>query len=160
MVAKMPLLGGISRQGLPLSPALLPASNHQTSWKGANLYFVKLREQIVDRGIAKGERAMADLQKRLQHGKSEDASSDNGSSEEINAGIAAAHNSGQMSADAAEPEGTTPAMPQNKGIEPPALREEDVRNRKVDPESVRESFKDAELDPVAEAAPEEGEAAA
>jgi hypothetical protein len=41
-----------------------------------------------------------------------------------------------MSAEAAEPEGTTPAMPQNK------------------------SFKEAELDPRAEAEPEEGEAAA
>jgi hypothetical protein len=58
------------------------------------------------------------------------------------------------------PEGTTPAMPQNKGAEPPPLREEDVRNRKVDPEAVRESFKEAELDPRTETEPEEGEAAA
>jgi hypothetical protein len=119
------------------------------------LYFVKLREQIVDRGIAKGERAMAELQKKLQQ-----ETSDDGFSGEPNAGVAGAHNSGQMSAEAAEPEGTTPAMPQNKGAEPPAPREEDVRNRKVDPEAVRESFKEAELDPRAETEPEEGEAAA
>jgi hypothetical protein len=119
------------------------------------LYFIKLREQIVDRGIAKGEREMADLQKRLQHEKS-----DNGPSDELNAGTAGAHNSGQMSADAAEPEGTTPAMPQDKRAAPPVPREEDVRNHKVDPEAVRESFEEAKLDPLAETEPEEGEAAA
>jgi len=98
---------------------------------------------------------MAELQKRLQQEMSED-----GSSGETNAVTTGAHNSGQMSAEAAEPEGTTPAIPQNKGIQPPAPREEDVRNRKVDPEAVRESFKEAELDPRAETEPEEGEAAA
>jgi hypothetical protein len=121
------------------------------------LFFVKLREQIVDRGIAKGERAMADLKKRLQQKKI-----DNSPSSELKAGSPGAHNSGQISAEAAEPGGTTPAMPhdKNRGVEPPALREEDVRNRKVDPEAVRESFKDAELDPRAETEPEEGESAA
>ena len=34
------------------------------------------------------------------------------------------------------------------------------RNREVNPEAVRESFKEAELDPIAETEPEEGETAA
>ncbi|HEY2392198.1 MAG TPA: hypothetical protein VGK22_13580 [Candidatus Angelobacter sp.] len=98
---------------------------------------------------------MAELKKRLQQEKSDD-----GFLGEPNAVTTGAHNSRQMSAEAAEPEDTTPAMPQNKGAEPPAPREEDVRNRKVDPEAMQESFKEAELDPRAEAEPEEGEAAA
>jgi hypothetical protein len=39
----------------------------------------------------------------------------------------------------------------------PEISEDDIRNRKVDPEAVRESFKEAELDPIAESEPEEGE---
>ncbi len=40
------------------------------------------------------------------------------------------------------------------------ISKDDIRDRKVDPEAVRESFKEAELDPIAETEPEEGETAA
>ncbi|HEY2116232.1 MAG TPA: hypothetical protein VGJ51_14130 [Candidatus Angelobacter sp.] len=83
------------------------------------------------------------------------------SSEEQHAGAAGAHNSGQMSAEASDQTGTTPvAGSEEEGSTHPDLRQDDIRDRKVDPEAVRESFKEAELDPIAESEPEEGEKAA
>jgi hypothetical protein len=83
------------------------------------------------------------------------------SDQEPHVGAAGAHNSGQMSADASDQVGTTPAAKsQDKGSERRGVSEDDIRNRKVDPEAVRESFKEAELDPAAESEPEEGETAA
>ena len=48
-------------------------------------------------------------------------------------------------------------LPERAGI---GRREEKVRRKEVDPEAVRESEKEAELDPIAETEPEEGETAA
>jgi hypothetical protein len=95
---------------------------------------------------------MRNLSKQLGH---ED------SSEEPHVGAVGEHNSGQMSADASDQIGTTPTVSsKDKGSRHPDISKDDIRDRKVDPEAVRESFKEAELDPIAESEPEEGETAA
>jgi hypothetical protein len=115
-----------------------------------------MREDIVDRGIEKGEWEMRNLSKQLHHEES-----DTHHSEEPSVGAVGEHNSGQMSADASDQIGTTPvASSQDEGSTKRGVSEDDVRNRKVDPDAVRESFKEAELDPIAENEPEEGERAA
>jgi hypothetical protein len=84
-----------------------------------------------------------------------------GHDQEPHVGPVGEHNSGQMSAEASDQIGTTPvASSKDEGSPRPEISEDDVRNRKVDPEAVRESFKEAELDPIAESEPEEGEQAA
>lgn len=97
---------------------------------------------------------MANLNKKL---KSQEP--DQSATGEQSVGAVGEHNSGQMSAEASDQTGTTPVS-RGQDSEPPALRDEDIRNRKVDPEAVRESFKEAELDPTTETEPEEGEKAA
>ena len=110
-------------------------------------------EGIVDRGIEKGEWEMRNLGKQLGHDRSD---------QEPRADAAVGdHNSGQMSADASDQTGTTPVgNSKDEGSMRHEISKEDIRDRKVDPEAVRESFKEAELDPIAEAEPEEGETAA
>jgi hypothetical protein len=116
----------------------------------------KMREDIVDRGIEKGEWEMRNLSKQLHHDESNQQSSG-----EPHVGPVGEHNSGQMSADASDQTGTTPVVSsQDQGSTRRGVSEDDVRDRKVDPEAVRESFKEAELDPIAENEPEEGEKAA
>jgi hypothetical protein len=116
----------------------------------------RIREDIVDRGIERGEWEMRNIGKQLHH-----EGSDQRSTDEPQVGTVGEHNSGQMSAEASDQIGTTPvAGSQGEGTKRPRVNEEDVRNRKVDPEAVRESFKEAELDPIAETEPEEGEKAA
>ena len=112
----------------------------------------KIREGIVDRGIERGEWEMRNLSKQL--GREE-------SPQEPHVGAVGAHNSGQMAADASDQTGTTPfARSKAKTPTQHDISKEDMRNRKVDPEAVRESEKEAELDPIAETEPEEGETAA
>lgn len=112
----------------------------------------RIREGIVDRGIEKGEWEMRNLSKQLGHENSD---------QEPHIGAVGEHNSGQMSAEASDQIGTTPVVSsKGEGSRRPDIRKEDIRDRKVDPEAVRESFKEAELDPVAENEPEEGETAA
>ena len=112
----------------------------------------RIREGIVDRGIERGEWEMRNLSKQLGHKESD---------QEPHAGTVGAHNSGQMSAEASEQIGTTPAAKsQDKGSQRRGVSKDDIRDRKVDPEAVRESFKEAELDPTSETEPEEGETAA
>lgn len=111
----------------------------------------RIREDIVNRGIEKGEWEMRNLSKQLHHDESKQRPG------EPQVGAVGDHNSGQLSAEASDQIGTTPVVsPQDKG----AARPQNVRDRKVDPEAVRESFKEAELDPIAETEPEEGEKAA
>lgn len=81
----------------------------------------RIREDIVDRGIERGEWEMRNLGKQLGH---------DGSDQEPHADGA-----GEISKD-------------------------DIRKRKVDPEAVRESFKEAELDPTTERELGEGKPAA
>jgi hypothetical protein len=115
----------------------------------------RIREDIVDRGIERGEWEMRNLSKQLGH---EDFN------QEPHVGRVGEHNSGQMAADASDQMGTTPFnlaqgedLPERAGI---SRQEQDAHKRQVDPEAVRESEKEAELDPVAENEPEDGEKAA
>ena len=90
-----------------------------------------MRQDIVDRGIEKAENGMKTvLQPIADHVRKEAEATDTNR------------------------EGNTsdPTVPE--------LDEEAIRNRKVNPEAVKESFKEAELDPLAETEPEEGETAA
>ena len=114
----------------------------------------EIREAIVDRGIKKGECEMRNLSKQLGHENSK----------EPQVGRVGNHNSGQMAADASDQIGTTPFngpqgedLPERAGV---SRKEQDAHERQVDPEAVRESFKEAELDTTAETEPEEGEEAA
>lgn len=112
----------------------------------------RIRESIVDRGIERGEWEMRNLSKQLGHKDSD---------EEPHVGAVGEHNSGQMSADASDQTGTTPvAGSKHEDSRRPDISKDDIRDRKVDPEAVRESFKEAELDPIAESELEEGEKAA
>jgi len=112
----------------------------------------RIREGIVDRGIERGEWEMRNLSKQLGHDRSD---------QEPHVGAAGEHNSGQMSAEASEQTGTTPVVRSNdEGAPQHEINKDDIRDRKVDPEAVRESFKEAELDPTTETEPEEGETAA
>ena len=112
----------------------------------------RIREGIVDRGIERGEWEMRNLGKQLGHDRSD---------QEPHVGAAGEHNSGQMAADASDQTGTTPvARSQDEASARHNINKNDIRDRKVDPEAVRESFKEAELDPTTESGPEEGETAA
>jgi hypothetical protein len=115
----------------------------------------RIREDIVDRGIERGEWEMRNLGKQLGYENSD---------QEPHVGPVGDHNSGQMAADASDQIGTTPFnvaqgedLPERAGI---SGKEQSAHERQVDPEAVRESFKEAELDPIAESEPEEGENAA
>jgi hypothetical protein len=114
----------------------------------------RIREGIVDRGIEKGEWEMRNLSKQLHHEQSGQLPS-----KEPHVSATGAHNSGQMSAEASDQTGTTPVATDQDSAQSDTSKD-DIGNRKVDPEAVRESFKEAELDPVAETEPEEGEKAA
>jgi len=94
---------------------------------------------------------MRNLSKQLGHDRSD---------QEPHVGPVGEHNSGQMSAETSDQTGTTPFARSNEDSPQHDINKEDIRNRKVDPEAVRESEKEAELDPIAETEPEEGETAA
>ena len=112
----------------------------------------RIREGIVDRGIERGEWEMRNLSKQLGHDRSD---------QEPHVDAVGEHNSGQMSAEASDQIGTTPiASSKDDGSRRHDISKDDIRDRKVDPEAVRESFKEAELDPTTESEPEEGEKAA
>jgi hypothetical protein len=116
----------------------------------------RIREDIVDRGIERGEWEMRNLSKQLGY---EDAGQPH--STEPHVGAVGDHNSGQLSADGSGQIGATPVESSKDENSPRHdIDKDDIRDRKVDPEAVRESFKEAELDPVAESEPEEGETAA
>ena len=116
----------------------------------------RILEDIVDRGIKRGEWEMRNLSKQLGY-----ENTDQPHSTEPHVGAVGDHNSGQMSADGSDQIGTTPVARSKDDASPRhEIDKDDIRNHKVDPEAVRESFKEAELDPVAETEPEEGETAA
>jgi hypothetical protein len=115
----------------------------------------RLREDIVNRGIEKGEWEMRNLSKQLGY---------ENSNQEPHVGRVGEHNSGQMAADASDQIGTTPFnrpqgedLPERAGV---SRKEQEAHKRQVDPKAVRESEKEAELDPIAETEPEKGETAA
>jgi hypothetical protein len=117
-----------------------------------------MRQDIVDRGIEKAENEMKPVLESLSGERS-----DQGAIADPLAGRIGS-NSGQMSSDVSAQTGTTPYakgtgedLPERAGI---SRKEQDAHERQVDPEAVRESEKEAELDPAAETEPEEGEKAA
>jgi hypothetical protein len=113
----------------------------------------EMRRDIVDRGIEKARNEMDPvLQPIKDHVASDPATGRTGS------------NSGQMAADTSDQTGTTPVntpkgedLPERAGI---SRQEQKIHERQVNPEAVRESFKDAELDPTTEREPGEGKPAA
>lgn len=113
----------------------------------------RIREDIVDRGIERGEWEMRNLSKQLGY---EDAGQVHSTEPHVGD-----HHSGQTSADGPDQIGATPvASSKNEDSPRHNINKDDIRDRKVDPEAVRESFKEAELDPTTETEPEEGETAA
>ena len=117
-----------------------------------------MRQDIIDRGIEKAENQMRPVLQSLS-----DQKADSGAIADPLAGRVGS-NSGQLSSDASDQTGTTPFakgtgedLPERAGV---SRREQDAHERQVDPQAVRESEKEAELDPVAETEPEEGETAA
>jgi hypothetical protein len=118
----------------------------------------EMRRDIVDRGIEKAENEMKPVLQPLSEQRR-----DEGMASDPAAGRAGA-NSGQMAPDASDQTGTTPFnmaqgedLPERAGI---SGREKATRERQVDPEAVKESFKEAELDPTTEQEPGEGKPAA
>ncbi len=113
----------------------------------------EMRRDIVDRGIQRAEDEMNPvLQPIKDHVASDPATGRPGS------------NSGQMSSDASDQTGTTPFhaatgedLPERAGI---SRKEQKIHEKQVDPEAVRESFKDSELDTTSVPEPGEGKPAA
>ncbi len=118
----------------------------------------EMKQDIIDRGIEKAENEMRPVLQGLSAQKS-----DQGAIADPLAGRVGS-NSGQMSPEASDQTGTTPFakstgedLPERAGI---SRREQDAHQRQVDPEAVRESEKEAELDPTTEREPGEGKPAA
>ena len=118
----------------------------------------EMKRDIIDRGIEKGENEMRPVLESLSDSKPQQGTIADPLTGRIGS------NSGQMSADASDQIGTTPFakgtgedLPERAGI---SRREQDAHERQVDPEAVRESEKEAELDPKAEREPGEGKPAA
>jgi hypothetical protein len=118
----------------------------------------EMRQDIIDRGIEKGENEMRPVLQSLSEQRSD--------SDEIVDPLMGriGPNSGRTSENASDQTGTTSFtkgtgedLPERAGI---SRREQEIHERQVDPNAVRESEKEAELDPVAETEPEEGETAA
>lgn len=117
----------------------------------------EMKRDIVDRGIERAENEMRPVLEPLAEQRRDGLASDPA------AGRSGA-NSGQMASDASGQTGTTPFnmaqdedLPERAGIS----RRENARPKKqVDPEAVKESFKEAELDPTTELEPGEGKPAA
>lgn len=119
----------------------------------------EMRRDIVDRGIERAENEMKPVLKPLGARQPNE-----GEASDSPAGRVGAHNSGQMSSDASDQTGTTPVkkpqgedLPERAGI---SRREHDLHEKQVDPQAVKESFKEAELDPTTEREPGEGKPAA
>ena len=117
-----------------------------------------MRQDIVDRGIEKGENEMRPVLQSLSEQRT-----DRGEIADPLAGRVGS-NTGQMSSDASDQTGTTPFakgtgedLPERAGI---SRKEHEMHERQVDPKAVRESEKEAELDTTSEPEPGEGKPAA
>ena len=118
----------------------------------------EMRRDIVDRGIERAENEMRPVLHSLFGQRSN-------AQETVDPVIGrSGSNSGQMSADASDQTGTTPFtkgtgedLPERAGV---SRREQDAHERQVDPEAVRESEKEVELDPKVDLEPGEGKPAA
>ncbi len=117
----------------------------------------EIRKDITDRGIEKAQAGMDEALEPISRRNAEIRA--NARNENLSV-----HNSGQMAPDASDQTGTTPFggpaaqnFPERAGI---GQRKTAAEHRAVNSEAARESFKEAELDPIAETEPEEGEKAA
>ncbi|HZD95381.1 MAG TPA: hypothetical protein VE133_14060 [Candidatus Sulfotelmatobacter sp.] len=117
-----------------------------------------MRRDIVDRGIEKAENEMRQVLQPLKEPRPDEGVASNP------AAGRAGTNSGQIAPDASDQTGTTPFntaqredLPERAGI---SRREKAAYERQVDPEAVKESFEEAELDPTTEREPGEGKPAA
>lgn len=118
----------------------------------------EMKRDIIDRGIEKGENEMrAVLQSLSDQKPDEDGPTDPLVGHiEVNSGQRSHNASGQTDASSSA-RGTGEDLPERAGI---SRREQDAHERQVDPKAVRESEKEAELDPKAEHEPGEGKPAA
>jgi hypothetical protein len=117
-----------------------------------------MRRDIVDRGIERAESEMRPVLQSLSGQRSNAEETVDPLMGRIGS------NSGQMSAGTSDQTGTTPFakgtgedLPERAGV---SRREQDAHKRQVDPEAVRESEKEAELDPKVDVEPDEGKPAA
>lgn len=111
-----------------------------------------MRRDIVDRGIEKAENEMKPVLQSLSNQKPDES----GITDPLMGHVEV--NSGRRSYGAPnQARGTGEDLPEHAGI---SRKEQDAHERQVDPKAIRESEKEAELDPVAETEPEEGETAA
>jgi hypothetical protein len=119
----------------------------------------EIRQDITDRGI---EKAHTEMDEALQPIADRNAKIRANTQKEK--GNMTAHNSGQMASDASDQTGTTPFGDSQQDDRPKQTnikhRRTAAEHRTVNEEAVRESFKEAELDPIAETEPEDGEKAA
>ena len=118
----------------------------------------EMRQDIVDRGIEKGENQMRPVLQSLSEQRT-----DGGEIADPLVGRVGS-NTGQMSSDASDHTGSTPFakgtgedLPERAGI---SRKEQEVHERQVDPKAVRESEKEAELDTTSQPEPGEGKPAA
>ena len=118
----------------------------------------EMRQDIIDRGIEKGENQMRPVLQSL----SEDRADLSEIADPLVGRIGS--NTGQMSSDGSNQTGTTPFakgtgedLPERAGI---SRKEQEIHERQADPKAVRESEKEAELDTTSEPEPGEGKLAA
>lgn len=119
--------------------------------------FEKTKKHVVDRA-EQGKEQFDKLKNRITEKEAQQRESS-----APHVGRTGEHNSGQMAADTPDQVGTTPAAsPESSasGTEAVSPGSEDIRNREVNPDAVKESYEEAQLDPDAEIEPESGEEAA
>ena len=114
----------------------------------------RIREGIVDRGIERGEWEMRNLSKQLGHERSnQEPHAGRGGRTQFRPDVSRRFRPDWHNALSRNPKMKTARAARHQ-------QRADIHERKVDPEAVRESEKEAELDPIAETEPEEGETAA
>jgi hypothetical protein len=111
-----------------------------------------MRRDIIDRGIEKGENEMRPVLQSLS-----DQRPDSGEIVDPLMGRIGPSSGKTRKNASGQSLGTGEDLPERAGI---SRREQEMHERQVDPKAVRESEKEAELDPAAETEPEEGETAA
>jgi len=113
----------------------------------------EMRQDIVDRGIEKGENEMRPVLQSLSEQRRD--------SSEIADPLVGrvGPNTGGSGQSGATPsaKGTGEDLPERAGI---SRKEQEIHERQVDPKAVRESAKEAELDTTSEPEPGEGKPAA
>ena len=113
-----------------------------------------MRQDIVDRGIEKAENEMRPVLQSLSDRKWDNETFADPLTGRIDSNSAETSNQTAATPFAAK---TGEDLPERAGI---SRKEQDAHERQVDPKAVRESEKEAELDPTSEREPGEGKPAA